>query len=163
MITFMKRVNHSIIHTVIIAMVAWITLQFLVGCSENRSRKSNDMRQQAETAIRDAGGTDALGKEAKFILSNFQVGSDWDTTSNTGSNCPAITKLHSLLSPNGHYPWVRRDQEYLPNLPAHVVIRFGSHAYYEYVWIFDPAHVPLGKIEGAVHLGGAVYLSEENQ
>jgi hypothetical protein len=43
------------------------------------------------------------------------------------------------------------------------VIRFGSHAHYEYVWIFDPAHVPLGKIEGVEHLGGAVYLSEKNQ
>jgi hypothetical protein len=145
-------------------MVAWITLQLLAGCSEKGSRASSDMRQQAETAIRDVGGTDALGKEAKFILSNFQAGSDWQT------NCPAITKLHSLLSPDGHYPWVVKDYEYLPNLPAHVVIRFGSHANYEYVWIFDPAHVPFdpadvppGKSEGVEHLGGAVYLSEKNQ
>jgi hypothetical protein len=155
----MKLIRLPIMRTV----VAWMSLQFLVGCSENPSRANGDMRQQAETAIGDAGGTDALEKEAKFILRNFQVGSDWKTTSNSGSNCPAITKLHSLLSPNGRYPWVVKDQEYLPNLPAHVVIRFGSHAHYEYVWIFDPAHVPLGKIEGVVHLGGAVYLSEKNQ
>lgn len=159
----MKRVNHSIIHAVILAVVAWITSQFLVGCFENRSRSNGDMKQQAETAIRDAGGTDALEKEATIILSSFQAGSDWQTTSNSGSNCPVITKLHSLLSPDGHYPWVVTDHEYLPNLPAHVVIRFGSHAHYEYVWIFDPAHVPLGKIEGAERLGGAVYLSEKNQ
>jgi len=154
----MKRFSHSVIDSVTIAIVAWILLQFLVGCSEKGSRKSNDMRRQAETAIRDAGGTDALGKESKFILSNFQVGSDWKTS------CPAISKLDSLLNPQ-HGPdfWVMRDQEYLPNLPAHVVIRFGSHAHYEYVWIFDPASVPLGKIEGAVHLGGAVYLSKTNQ
>ena len=154
----MKRVYNSIIHAVIPAMVAWITLQFLVGCSENRSRSNGDMKQQAETAIRDAGGTDALEKEAKFILSNFQVGSDWKT------NCPAVTKLDSLLNPRrGPDSWVRRDQEYLPNLPAHVVIRFGSQARYAYVWIFDPAHAPLGKIEGVEHLGGAVYFSEKNQ
>ena len=159
----MKQIRLTIMHVVALAMVAWINLQFLVGCSENRSRANGDMRQQAETAIRDAGGTVVLEKEAKFILSNVQVGSDWKTASNSGSNCPAITKLHSLLSPNGHYPWVVTDQEYLPNLPAHVVIRFGSHAHYEYVWIFDPAHVPPGKIEGVGHLGGAVYLSEKNQ
>lgn len=154
----MKRVCRSIVHAVIPAMVAWITLQFLMGCSENRSRSDGDMKQQAETAIRDAGGTDALGKEAKVVLSNFQVGSDWKT------NCSAITKLDSLLNPQrGTDSWIMRDQEYLPNLPAHVVIRFGSHARYEYVWVFDPAHVPLGKIEGAEHLGGAVYLSEKNQ
>ena len=76
-------------------MVAWVALQFLVGCSENRSQSNNDMKQQAETAIRDAGGVDALEKEAKFVLSNFQVGSDSKT------NCPAITKLNTLLTPHG--------------------------------------------------------------
>ena len=143
--------------TICTVVVTWMFLQFLVGCSENPSRANGDMKQQAETAIRDAGGTDALEKEAKFILSNFQVGSDWKT------NCPAITKLDSLLNPQrGPDSWIRRDQEYLRNLPAHVVIRFGSHAHYEYVWIFDPAHVPLEKIEGVEHLGGAVYLSQKN-
>ncbi len=137
-----------------LAMVAWIAFQFLVGCSEDRSRSNGDMKQQAETAIRDAGGADAFEKEATFVLSNVRVGSDWQT------NCPAITKLHSLLSPDGHYPWVVADQK---NLPAHVVIRFGSHAHYAYVWLFDPAHVPLENIEGVEHLSGAVYLSERNQ
>ncbi len=107
--------------------------------------------------MRDAGGAGAFEKEVTFILSNFKARSDWQT------NCPAITKLHSLLSPDGHYPWVVTDQNYLPKLPAHVVIRFGSHAHYAYLWIFDPAHVPLEKIEGVEHLGGTVYLSTRNQ
>ena len=141
-------------------LVAWISLQVLVGCSEDGSQSNGNMKHQAETAIKDAGGVDTLAKEAKFILSSFQVGSDWKTTSSSGSNCPAVTKLHSLLSPDGHYPWVVTDQK---SLPAHVVIRFGSHARYAYVWIFDPAHVPLGKIEEVEHLGGAVYFSEKNQ
>ena len=139
-------------------MVVLIAFMFLVGCSDGgRPLSHSDLKQQAEAAIRDAGGVDALEKEAKSVLTTFQVGSDWAT------NCPAITKLDSLLNPqHGPDSWVMRDQEYLPNLPAHVVIRFGSHAHYEYVWNFDPAHVPLGKIEGAAHLGGAVYLSEKN-
>jgi hypothetical protein len=149
----------SIMHTAIMAMAASITLQLLVGCSEDHSRSNGDMKQQAEAAIRDAGGGNVLEKEAKFILSNFKAGSDWNI-SNSGTNCPAITKLDSLLSPYKADSWVVVDQK---NLPAHVVIRFGSHAHYAYVWIFDPEHVPLGKMEGVEHLGGAVYLSQKNQ
>jgi hypothetical protein len=138
----------------ILAMVVLIDFMFLVGCSDGgRPLSHSGLKQQAEAAIRDAGGTDALEKEAKFILSSFKVGSDWKT------NCPAITKLDSLLNPQrGTDSWVRRDQEYLP----HVVIRFGSHAHYEYVWIFDPTNAPRGEFEGVEHLGGAVYLSEKN-
>lgn len=110
------------------ATVGFIAFQFLVGCSESRLPSNSDMKQQAQTAIGDARVTDALEKEAKFVLSNFQLGSDWKP------NCPAITKLDSLLNPQrGTDSWVMRDQEYLPNLPAHVVIRFDSHAYYAYV------------------------------
>ena len=141
--------------TNILAVVVSMGL-FLVGCSDGgRPLSHSDLRQQAETAIREA-GVDALEKEAKFVLSDYQVGSDWQT------NCPAITKLQSLLSPNGHFPWVVTDHDHLPSLPAHVVVRFGSHAHYAYVWIFDPAHVPLEKTGGVEHLGGAVYLSETN-
>jgi hypothetical protein len=152
----MKQICLPILHAVILALVAGIASQFLAGCYKERSRSKDDMRQQAETAIRDAGGADALAKEAKFVLNNSQVGSDWET------NCPAITKLDSLLNPPVTDSWLRADQEMLRDLPAHVVVRFGSHAYYEYVWIFDPAHVPLEKIEGVEHLNGAMYLSERN-
>jgi len=141
----------------ILAMVALIALQFLVGCSEDRPLSHSDLKQQAEAAIKDAGGADALEKEAKFVLSNFQEGADWET------NCPAVTKLDSLLNPSkGRDSWLRADQEMLHSLPAHVVVRFGSHSHYAYVWIFDPAHVPLGKIEEVEHLDGVVYLSEQN-
>ena len=141
----------------ILAMVVLMAAMFLVSCSmEERPLSHSDLKQKAEAAIRDAGGADALDMEAKFILSNFQVGSDWKT------NCPAIIKLDSLLNPHDTDSWVRADQEMLRALPAHVVVRFGSHAHYAYVWIFDPAHVPLGKIEEVEHLDGAVYLSEQN-
>jgi hypothetical protein len=141
----------------ILAMVALIAFMFLVGCSDGgRPLLHSDLKQQAEAAIRDAGGVDALAKEAKFVLSNVQGGADWET------NCPAVTKLDSILTPDKRDSWLRADQEMLRALPAHVVVRFGSHAHYAYVWIFDPAHVPLEKIEGVEHLGGAVYLSENN-
>ena len=142
----------------ILAMVVLMAAMFLVSCSmEERPLSHSDLKQQAEAAIRDAGGADVLEKEAKFVLSNFQAGADWET------NCPAVTKLDSLLNPvKGRDSWLRADQEMLRAVPAHVVVRFGSHAHYAYVWIFDPAHVPLGKIEEVEHLDGAVYLSEQN-
>ena len=158
MVNSMKQIYHHIVHAVMLAMVAWIVLQFLAGCSDNRSQSNGDMKQQAKTAISDAGGEAALENEAKSVLSKFQVGSEWE------ANCPAITKLDFMLNPqNGPDSWVVKEDEHHSNLPAHVVIRFGSHAHYAYVWIFDPAHVPLGMIEGDEHLGGAVFLSEENQ
>jgi hypothetical protein len=141
----------------ILAIVVLMASMFLVSCSiEERPLSHSDLKQKAEAAIRDAGGADALEKEAKFVLSNFQAGADWET------NCTAITKLDSLLTPDKRDSWLRADQEMLRALPAHVVVRFGSHAHYAYVWIFDPAHVPLGKIEEVEHLDGAVYLSEQN-
>jgi len=162
----MKQTRLPTLPAVILAMGAWFTLQFLMGCSKDMEappRSYADMKQQAVTAISDVGGVEILGQEATSILTNSQVGStSMITTLNSGTNCPAITKLDSLLNPNGIDSWVVMNQEKLRALPAHVVVRFGSHAYYQYVWIFDPAHVPLEKIERVEHLGGAVYLSEDN-
>lgn len=147
-------------HAVILVMAAWLSSPFLVGCFEDHSQPEGDMKHLAETAIKDAGGADVLEKDAKVILSNFRLGSDWKVLTNGGSNCPAITKAHALLSPYGHGPWVAQDTK---DLPAHVVIRFGTHRHYEYVWIFDPEHVPLGEREGVQRLSGAVYLSGKNE
>jgi hypothetical protein len=141
----------------ILAMVGLIAFMFLAGCSDGgRPLLHSELKQQAEAAIRDAGGVDALAKEAKFVLSNVQGRADWET------NCPAVTQLDSILTPDKRDSWLRADQEMLRALPAHVVVRFGSHAHYAHVWIFDPAHVPIEKVEGVEHLGGAVFLSEKN-
>jgi Cu/Ag efflux pump CusA len=156
----MNLVRFYILHPSIITMVAWMNLLFLAGCVEVQSQSKGNMKQQAEKAIKDVGGPVALENEAKVIMNNFQVGLDWKTISNNGTNCPAITKMHALLSPYGHVPWVVQDKN---ELPAHIVIRFGSHRHYEYVWIFDPAHMPLGKIAGVEHLSGSVYLSKKNE
>lgn len=160
----MKRIRFPIIHTAILAMVIWSAVQFLAGCADSRPRSYGDMKQQAEKAIKDVGGAVPLEAEAKLILSNYRVGSDW--MSNNATSFPAITKLQSLLSPH-EGPWVVAAQKGFPShgiesIPAHVVIRFGSHRDYKYVWIVDPANVPLGKMEGVEHLSGAVYLSEWN-
>ncbi len=156
----MRLVRLSAVDAVVLAMVAWIPLQFLVGCTDVRSQSQDNMKQQAEIAISDAGGADILGREAKVILSNYQPGLDWMTLSDEGANAPAIMRVQSLLAPLERNPWVVKARG---DIPAHVVIRFGSHRHYEYVWIFDPAHVPTGKIERVEHLNGAVYLSKVNK
>jgi len=58
----MKRIHLPIMHAVILVMVAWIASQFLVGCFKDPDppRSLSDLKQQAETAIRDAGGAAAL-------------------------------------------------------------------------------------------------------
>jgi hypothetical protein len=146
----------------ILAIVGWLVLQLLVVCIEGHARPHAEMKEQAEIAMKETGGADVLEKEAKAILSNFRArpNEGWADVENGGRNYPATVKLYTLLSPYGHGPWVVADEK---SLPAHVVIRFGSHAHYAYIWIFDPADMPLGEIDGVEHLSGTVYISQENE
>ena len=155
----MTWIRVSPMQSFVLGILVGIPALFVVGCSSVYSQSKEDMNQKAETTIMNVGGVDALGKEAKVILDNYRVELDWRTLSNNGANCPAIVKLQSMLDPC-KFPWVVGDRN---NIPAHVVIRFGSHRYYEYVWIFDPAHVPQGKIAEVEHFRGAVYLSKVNK
>ena len=168
----MKRVRLLMILALILlilAIVGWFVLHLLVVCIEGRPRTHAEMKEQAEIAMKETGGADVVEKEAKAILSNFRARprsiEGWDNdgdvdVENGGRNYPAIVKLDSLLSPHGPDLWVVADKK---GLPAHVVIRFGSHAHYAYIWMFDPAGMPLGEIEGVEHLGGTVYLAEKNE
>jgi len=147
----------------ILAIVGWLVLHLLViYYIEGPARPHAELREEAEIAMKEAGGADVLGKEAKAILSNYRArpNEGWAGIVNGGRNYSAVLKLSSLLCPCKHDLWVVADEK---GLPAHVVIRFGSHAHYAYVWMFDPADMPLGKIEGVEHLGGTVYLAEKNE
>lgn len=146
----------------ILAIIGWLVVQLLVVYIQGRARSHAEMKVEAELAIKATGGADVLGKEAKAILSNFRArpNDGFADVKDSKRNYPATMKLYTLLSPNGHYPWVVADEK---TLPAHVVIRFGSHARYAYIWMFDPADMPLGKIKGVEHLSGTVYLAERNE
>ena len=148
--------------SLILAIFGWLVLHLLVVCIEGCPRTHAEMKEQAEIAMKETGGADVLEKEAKAILSKCRArpNEGWVEVSNNGRNYPAIVKLDSLLSPHGPDLWVVADQK---GLPAHVVIRFGSHAHYAYIWMFDPADMPLGKIEEVEHLSGTVYLAEKNE
>ena len=111
--------------------------------------------------MKEVGDAGVLGKEAKAILSNDRSAEEEYRLVTDTRNYPATVKLWShLWAPAGPDAWVAKAQK---GLPAHVVLRFGSHAHYAYVWMFDPADMPLGKIEGVEHLSGTVYLAEKNE
>jgi hypothetical protein len=151
----------------ILAIVGWLVLHLLVAFYIEPAQSHAELKEQAEIALKETGGADVLAKEAKAILSNVRATPDkgwWkgclSDDSNDERNYPAVMKLYTLLSPYGSAPWAIADKE---ALPAHVVIRFGSHAHYAYIWVFDPADMPLGKMEEVEHLSGTVYLSEKNE
>ncbi len=161
----MKRIRFLIMLAIILlilAIVGWVVLHLLAVCIEGPARPHTEMKEQAEIAMKEAGGADVLEKEAKAILNNFRArpNEEWADVENGGRNYPATVKLYTQLSPYGLGPWAVADKK---GLPAHVVIRFGSHAHYAYIWIFDPADMSLGKIEGVEHLSGTVYLAEKNE
>lgn len=145
----------------IVVMLAVIAFRLLVSSIEGSPRPHAELKEQAEIAIKKAGGAGVLEQEAKAILSHSRQPPHeaWLTFDRDRGNYPATAKLHKLLAADGHYPWVVGDQR---GLPAHVVIRFGSHAHYVDLWMFDPANRPLGNIADMEHLSGAVYLSEAN-
>lgn len=160
MARFRKVLSLILLILPILAIVGWLVLHQLAIYIQGPARSHAEMKEQAEMAMKEAGGADVLGKEAKAILNNLRAPNRYVDVANGGKDYPVTVKLHALLSPYGHTPWVVAGKE---GLPAHVVIRFGSHAHYAYIWLFDPADIPLGKIEGVEHLGGAVYLSEKNE
>ena len=148
--------------SLILAIVGWRVLHLLVVVYiDGRPRSHAELKEQAEIAMKETGGADVLQKEAKVILRKFRArpNEGWVEVSNNGRDYPAIVKLDSLLSPHGPDLWVVADKK---GLPAHVVIRFGSHAHYAYIWMFDPADLPVGTIEEVEHLSGTVYLAEKN-
>lgn len=181
----MKLVRILVIFAIVLPTIGWIGWRLFFICLEGWPRSHTCMKELAEIAIIKAGGAAVLEKEAKVVLANCRPENEeeWVMCFLRGdeTNHPAIMKLHSLLSPDGHIPWLRphdvfEEGRFFLNdgtiamavtnrceLPPHVVIRFGSHSHYEYIWIFDPAHVPLEKIGGVENLTGAVYLSQLNK
>lgn len=157
-----KWIRFSVLLVVILGVFFRFAVQILAGCIQNRLPTYGAMKEQAEKAIKDVGGVGPLENETKVLLGRFHVEADWNTISNKNADCPTITKLKLLLSPypHGGHSWIVKARG---KLPAHVVIRFGSHRRYAYIWVFDPEHVPQARREGMEHIAGAVYFSVINE
>lgn len=120
------------------------------------------MKSKVSNAIHEAGGIGALKNEVDALLRIYAANPDAGDplVSNVNTTFPTIRKLTTLLSPNGHDPWIAPAHD---AIPAHVVIRFGSHRRYEYVWLFDSSNVLPNELMGAECLADAVYLSTQNR
>lgn len=159
---FIPIIFAVILPLIILGTVGWLFLHLYLVSNVGRARSYAEMKEQAELAMKEAGGADVLDKEAKSFVSIFRAAPNlnWADIENCDGKYRAIIKLFNLLSPYGHSPWFVADQK---GLPAHVVIRFGSHFHYEYLWIFDPADMPLGQVERAEQLSRTVYLGKTNE
>lgn len=108
--------------------------------------------QQIQAAIQQAGGNEVLQKEAaKAILSYNEGANSPDVT-----NCPALTRMASLVG--GEIVDVVPDGGDGVGVPAHVLIRRGSHFDYQFIYIFGPGLVPSTNNLKIELVSGTIYL-----
>ena len=159
----MKPLFKRMLVGVVLLVVLAGAFKFLAsGHLKTPSRSFEEMENEAVLAVRRVGGTTVLEEEAKAVLRAFRStpNHSWEGVSKQGRACPAIVDLNAALSPDGIFPWVEPARG---GLPDHVVIRWGSHARYAYIWIFDDLQSSLGQVHTVRHLEGTLYLSERNE
>ena len=145
-----------------VIVLGFFALSFLLRHKAGQHPSYQDMKAQAASAIRQVGGVEVLEKEAKYLLEHFgtQPGNWRRVDGDEEKNCQSIAKLRLLLtSPHGMSDFWTSGGNLEEGVPAHVEVRFGTHFYYLYLWIYDGAHLPSRQIEGLEHLNGTVYLS----
>jgi hypothetical protein len=108
--------------------------------------------QQIQAAIQKAGGDQALQKEASKAILNYNQGAN--IPNNT--NCPAIAMMASLVK--GEIIDVVPDGADGVGVPAHVLIRRGSHFDYQFIYIFGTGSVPSTNNLKIQLISGAIYL-----
>ncbi len=89
-----------IVTMLLLSMGTWLSLRCREACSEVRLRAQGEMKQQAEMAMKEAGGSGVLEEEAKVLLRDIRVISDWKTPAFVTNNCPAVVKVGSVLRRN---------------------------------------------------------------
>ena len=107
---------------------------------------------QIQTAIQKSGGDEALENEASRAISTYNQNAS--TLNNT--NCPAIAMMASLVEV--------RILDVMPDdcaglgVPAHVLIRRGSHFNYQFIYIFSAGTVPKTNNLAIDLISGSIYL-----
>jgi hypothetical protein len=113
--------------------------------------------QQIQQAIQKAGGEKVIEKEASETLAHFgdddsvKIFYDSDFT-----NCPAITNMASLLGGQVMGIWTAGADGI--GVPAHVLIRRGSHFDYQFIYIFGTGSVPATNNLSIELISGTIYL-----
>ena|SRR5882724_1222447 len=108
--------------------------------------------QQLQEAIQKAGDEDVLEKQANEAIRRYSNGA----ISIEITNCPAITRMASIVG--GQIVQVVPDGVDGIGVPAHVLIRRGSHFDYQFIYIFGTGVVPSTNNLDIELIGGSIYL-----
>lgn len=157
----MKKLCGLIIITMAIVVLIIVVSVIIVLARGDVGRPPESymaLKKRALGAIEAAGGASAVEASARDILRDDRMVLSGSVMAAEKSS--SIIRLSDLLSPTvGGDVWLKEGQE---RLPAHIIIRFGSHKRYCYLWVFDPQHLPLGVRGGVEKLSDAIYLAEQN-
>ena len=154
----MKPSANHVCARVSLCVCIGIAMFAAISCNFSRMPSYDDMKKSAEKAVTDVGGASVLGKEAADLLDMFHSGLITRTVGRGAGS--EILKLHDLLAPKQRSPWIVDDRD---NFPAHVVVRFGSHKRYAYVYIFDPEAMPEDTCDWLEPIDGSVFFGTQNQ
>lgn len=146
----------------------------------------NQLHQNLETTISDVGGCVVLSSEADVILRRAREIYGKNPAPPVSEaflikNAPAIYRvlknLHTGSTPRASF-WIINESypvsiyattqdgvksvSHRLTIPAHVVIRFGTHTSYAWLLIFATDKTLTELPDGVIHIGETVYLSQKN-
>lgn len=160
------KVSRIVLALAVSAVVLIICLsRWIIKDSLNPSPESYDsMKERAILAIGEI-GIDTVEVGARKILRGNreeEIRLLWDSVDfeSSESSSSAIMKLNFMLSPPcGGHIWLSERKRFLPDF---LVIRFGSHNKYCYLWVFDAQDLPSRELTVAEKLFDAVYITEHH-
>ena len=110
--------------------------------------------QQIQSFAQKSGGNEVLQQEATKAMLNYSNG---DTTPDINiTNCPAIIKMAGLM--DGRVVDVEPAGTSGIGIPAHILIRRGSHFDYQFIYIFGVGMAPAPDSSKLKFVGDGIYL-----
>jgi hypothetical protein len=110
--------------------------------------------QQIRSAMQRVGGDTVVEREATEAIQHFRSRNSSDTSSLM--NCPSIDRLAALLE--GEVLGIWPDGAAGIGVPAHVRIRRGDHANYQFIYIFAAGSSPAPNTPGLEFVSKSVFL-----
>lgn len=147
---------------VLFVLIMWAVMG---GCGLHLDTIPNytpeELRQQLVMGLSQLDKKELLEQELKNIIQSK------GKNLKNSSKCQIVMQLHTILNPDtAHAPWFQEGhceiEGLFPALPAHVVIRFGTHRSYGYALMFDAQYDFPASLE-LEHIDGYVYFSTINQ
>ncbi len=110
--------------------------------------------QQIQALAQKSGGNEVLQQEATKAMLNYSNG---DTTPDINiTNCPAIIKMASLME--GEVVDVEPAGTSGIGIPAHILMRRGSHFDYQFIYIFGVGMTPATGSSKLKFISDGIYL-----